>query len=209
MIVDRCPKDGASMPQEKLSISRMVLVRHARPVIDPETPPSLWELEGDAHHAVEGLAESVRHVGCDGVVVSPEPKARTTGDIIAGCLDVPIIVDPAFREQGGRHVAWLPDREFLAAVEDHFVHGDRIVLGTETSHQASERFANGIQRMSRDITCPIVVTHGRVMCGYLAKTLGVDPVQMWRSLRLPDAFMVDLGARSLQRIESWKKRREG
>lgn len=197
------------MLQDPMPVSRMVLVRHARPVIDPNTSPELWELKAGAEDDVKRLAKAIRTVGCDGVVVSPELKARRTGEILARCLELPVMIDPAFIEQGGGRVPWLPDRAFLAAVEEHFAHGDRVVFGTETSHQAAARFASGIEHASAGTTCPVVVTHGRVMCGYVANMIGVDPVPIWRSLRLPDAFIMDLSARTFRRIDARKPWREG
>ncbi len=181
--------------------ARIILVRHARPVIDPEVPAASWALAGDAAGAVARLAERLRDLGGDGVVTSPEPKARGTAGIIARCLDLPLAVDEALREQDAGNVPYLSNEAFLAAVEEHFRRRDEIVFGAESSAQAARRFASGVEAAQGRFRCPIVVTHGRVLCAYLVDAIGVDPVPLWRSLRLPDAFVVDLELRTWARVE--------
>jgi len=149
---------------------------------------------------VARLADELRHLGADGVVSSSEPKAHGTAEVIARSLDLPLTANDAFREQGGGQVPYLSDEAFLAAVAEHFRRPDEVVFGSETSAQAARRLAAGIAETRQRFRCPIVVTHGRVMCGYLAVALDVDPVPIWRSLRLPDALVVDLGARQWTRV---------
>jgi broad specificity phosphatase PhoE len=188
------------MPIHEHDRKRLILVRHARSVIAPDRPASTWALANDVRQEVEELAAAMRRLGADGVVASPEPKARGTAEIIAGCLNLSLIVEPAFREQGGDRTPFLSDAAFYAAVADHFARRDEVVFGAESSAQAAQRFAAGIDPARERFGCPIVVTHGRVMCGYLARALGVDPHPIWNSLRLPDAYAVDLAAGALERI---------
>jgi broad specificity phosphatase PhoE len=188
------------MVNSSLRGTRIVLVRHARPVIDPDRPGRTWSLAGDAREDVLRLAEAIRPLGCDGVVASPEPKARDTGGIIAGAFDVPCTVDDAFREQGGDAIPWLGDDAFKAAVADHFARPNEVVFGDESSADAARRFAAGVARARAAHGFPLVATHGRVMCGYLAQALGIDPRPIWSTLRLPDALVVDLEEKTVNRL---------
>jgi broad specificity phosphatase PhoE len=181
--------------------TRVILVRHARPVIAPDRPASTWALADDVRREVEDLAGAIRRHGADGVVASPEAKARGTAEIMATRLDLPLILDAAFREQGGDRVPFLDDEAFYAAVAEHFERSNEVVFGEESSAQAAQRFAAGVDQAHGRFARPIVVTHGRAMCAWVARALGVDPLPIWRALRLPDAFVVDVSEGTLERIE--------
>jgi broad specificity phosphatase PhoE len=180
----------------------IILVRHARPVIVPDMPAAAWRLAPDARADVARLAEAMRAHGAGGVIASPEPKARRTAEVIAERLGLSLTTDDAFREQGGGETPFLSDADFLAAVADHFACPDDVVFGAESSTHAARRFAGGIDRARAAFSLPIVVTHGRVMCGYLATALGIDPLPVWRDLRLPDAYLIDADDGTLVRIEA-------
>lgn len=180
----------------------IVLVRHARPAIDPVRPAGDWLLADDANESVLRLAEGIGAVGADGIVTSPEPKALGTARLIAGRLDLPVMVDEALREQGGDMIPWIAGpEEFRAAVREHFGRADEAVLGDEPSADAAARFAEAVERARGQFRCPVVVTHGRVMCGYLGASFGIDPMEIWETLRLPDAFVLDLVSGSVVRIQ--------
>jgi 2,3-bisphosphoglycerate-dependent phosphoglycerate mutase len=182
--------------------TRVILVRHARPIIAPDVPAESWMLAPDVGTDVEGLAESIGRYGADGVVASTEAKAHGTAEMIAHALELPLSLDPAFREQGGGQVPFLSDRDFFDAVARHFERRDEVILGSESSAQAAQRFEIGIEALGDRFACPVVVTHGRVMCAWMARALAVDPLPIWRTLLLPDALVVDLAEGTVERIAS-------
>jgi broad specificity phosphatase PhoE len=179
----------------------IVLVRHARPVIDPGRPPGEWALDELYAPDVQALVESLRPLGLDGVVTSPEPKAVGTARAIVDALGVPLSEDEALREQGSGPIPWFenPD-DFRGAVAEHFRRRDEAVFGGEASADAAGRCDGAVGRARARFRRPALVTHGRVMCGYLRDELHVDPVFIWSDLRMPDALMLDFEKRSLTRI---------
>ena len=183
----------------------LVLVRHARPLIDPRRPAATWDLHPAAGPDVAQLAEAIRPLGVDGVASSLEPKAQATAAILAERLGLPLTIEDAFREQSSEGLPWLGDEAFRAAVAEHFARPQEAVLGTESSADAARRFAAGVDRARADFRRPVVVTHGRVLCGYLAQTLGIAPLPLWSGLRLPDALLVDLAAGT---VEAFGDRKE-
>ena len=46
----------------------------------------------------------------------------------------------------------------------------------------------------------MAVTHGTVLSMYLAERLGCDPLDLWRSLHMPDAFVLDAEGGLIERI---------
>ena len=46
----------------------------------------------------------------------------------------------------------------------------------------------------------LVASHGTILSLYLAPVLGLDPYELWKSLSLPEAFVLDGDGRLLKRI---------
>jgi len=183
-------------------VKRVILVRHARPVIDPTADAASWAIDPSVHGEIERLAADISAFGCDSVVTSAEEKARSTGHLIAGMLDAPVRVDPDLGEQGAGTVPWIADDEaFRVRVIEHFRRPDDRVFGEESSSDAAARFRSSVTRWADECRCPVLVTHGRVLSAYMAAIMGVDPVPFWLDLRMPDAFMVEPDARRWWRID--------
>lgn len=62
---------------------RLILVRHAKPIIDPEVAAQGWKINGSEIGVVSRLATRLRAYGPDGIVSSLEPKALETGRVLA------------------------------------------------------------------------------------------------------------------------------
>jgi len=185
-----------------MTASRIILVRHAKPVLDASLPPRAWSLPPASHVQVERLVPPLLALGVDAVIASPEIKARQTGQVIADALHMRLAIDADIREQGGEHVPWIAREEaFRQAVVEHFARPEEAVLGEETSREAAERFSQAVARARLAYGCPVLVTHGRILSGYMGREFDVDPIKIWPDLRMPDAFEIDLDARTWTRIE--------
>lgn len=179
----------------------VVLVRHARPVINPESDPGTWAMDDSARGDVERLARAIAPLGCDIVVTSEEPKARSTGAIMGEMLGVPVRTDSGLGEQSAGTVPWIAEEgQFRARVFEHFRRPDEQVFGEETSSAAGRRLANAVDRWGAAYKCSVLVTHGRVMSAYMGIATATEPVNFWNNLRMPDAFVVDFDLRRWRRI---------
>lgn len=196
---------GTIVSRNRYEGTSIVLVRHARPVIDPGRPPGEWGLDEGYAADLASFAETLRPLGIDGVVTSPEPKAVGTARAIVDALTVPMSEDDDLREQGNGPIPWFSDDEFRRVVAEHFRRPDEIVLGAESSADAGRRFAAAVERARARFRFPALVSHGRVMCGYLAGVLERDPTPIWSDLRMPDALVLDLDRKHLSRVGEEKK----
>ena len=62
----------------------------------------------------------------------------------------------------------------------------------------AERFVGALAKHQG---APLVaVTHGTVLSVYLAERLGCDAHDLWRSLHMPDAFVLDTDGGLIERI---------
>jgi broad specificity phosphatase PhoE len=63
---------------------------------------------------------------------------------------------------------------------------------------AAARFDSAIATLGDNA---VVVSHGTVMSAWLSRQIpDLDAVGLWEQLEMPDALLVDLRARSVQRI---------
>lgn len=139
------------------------------------------------------------------IVVSPERKALETGNEMSAVLDLGVTTNDDLQEQGFGSVRFLADpAAFEAAVRLHFHDPLQAVLGDESSDAAARRFEDaldGILSTARSSSGPpIVVTHGRILASFLSRLTGEDAFSIWKSLRLPDAMMVDPERRKFSTI---------
>ena len=176
----------------------LILVRHGRPAIDPDTPPTTWPLCPEGRAAVEALAGRIAAYRPSAVAASPEPKARETADIIAARLGLAVDVDPGLHEHKRRHLSLGTEAEFREKISRIFAAPGEAVGGIETADEACERLAGALaQHKGRPL---VAVTHGTVMSLYLAKLLDCDAHDLWRSLHMPDAFVLDATGAMVERI---------
>lgn len=183
-------------------MSSVILVRHAEPVLVPERPASQWELSDRGWEDSRALGGRLAGMGIDGVFTSFETKAVETGAAIGGYLRVPVSVLDGLEEQGCDTVPWLEDANALRhLVERHFQEPRNVVMGLETSFNAGQRMARTIEAHKQGVRLPAYVSHGRVIAAYLAALTGQPAWDIWQPLRLPDALVVDLDARSFSTVD--------
>jgi broad specificity phosphatase PhoE len=176
----------------------LILVRHGRPKIDPDTPATGWPLCPEGREAVERLAERLATYAPTGIVSSPEPKAKETADILAARLGLMVEQDPGLHEHKRQHRSFGTEQEFRESVAAVFARPAEAVHGGETAHEASERIAAALAKhRGRPL---VAVTHGTVLSMYLAERLACDPLDLWRSLHMPDAFVLDADGGLIERI---------
>jgi 2,3-bisphosphoglycerate-dependent phosphoglycerate mutase len=176
----------------------LILVRHGRPAIDPDTPPTSWPLCPEGREAVERLAERLAAYAPTGLVSSPEPKAKETADILGARLGLTVALDPGLHEHKRQHRTFGTEEEFRKSVADVFAKPREAVHGGETAIEACERLGKAL---AGHTGAPlVVVTHGTVLSLYLAKHFACNAHDLWRSLQMPDAFVLDADGQLIERI---------
>lgn len=174
---------------------RLCLVRHTTPLIDPDRPAEEWDVGEDGRAQVTEILPTLEEVAATIIVSSPAPKARITAEILSQGSGLPLQFDDNLKEQGLGTVPWFPDQdEFCAIVRDHFALPEQIILGTESSRAAAQRFDRVVKGLIRD-EIPVLVSHGRIMSAWLASQVDLDAFDIWQNLQMPDALLVDMNTR--------------
>ena len=171
----------------------LVLVKHARPDVDPALPSSEWTLGVDGLQASVRLAAELRPLGLDLIVGSVEPKAAETARIVARELDVAFQTGQDLHEQERRSAGYLDASRFHAAMKQLFATPDELVFGDETGTAAGSRFGAAVDALGRvhrgKRLC--VVAHGTVIALHLEREYGADGWATWQSLDVPSYVVVD------------------
>lgn len=62
---------------------KLILIKHAMPVLRDGVPPAHWELSEEGRHATVSLAKELAVFPIVAVLTSTEPKARETARVLA------------------------------------------------------------------------------------------------------------------------------
>lgn len=181
-----------------MSGAALILVRHGRPIIDPDIPPPQWGLCPEGRDAVAALAEKLASYAPQAAISSPEPKALQTAEIIAARLGLAVVVDHGLHEHKRQHRSFGTEEEFRQRIAQVFAEPGTPSPGGESAEQAGERLAATLAKHS--VRPLLAVTHGTVLSIYVAKLLGLNAHDLWRNLHTPDAFVLDANGALIQRI---------
>ena len=137
----------------------LILVKHAMPQVDVETPAHQWRLRPEGVAGANSVAERLRsaHYRPTKVVASLEPKATETGSIIAKRLRLPFATMEGLHEHDRRAAGFLKADVFASRMRDLFAHPDAIVFGNESGSVALARFANAVDQVVSEETGDVVV----------------------------------------------------
>lgn len=190
---------------------RLLLVRHAPPLVEPGTPPQSWRLGAKAKARVLDLAKEVRSYTPSRVVTSDERKARETGTVLAEALGLPCETFPGLHEhERGLSDFFASDDAFRQAVHTFFEQPNRLIFGHETAAQAQKRFTEALATLS--VGYPgetlAVVSHGTVISLAVALWAGCDAYAFWQRLPMPALIVVEFpeGKNERTTIRVWPNR---
>lgn len=176
----------------------LILVRHGRPQIDPDIPPPHWNLSSEGRAAIVALSGALAPFAPQAVISSPEPKALQTAELIAGHIGFDIEIDTGLGEHRRPSFPFGPDAEFLVRMAAVFRQPYTSAPCDESADQALHRLTATLARYP--VRPLVAVTHGTVLSLYLARRLGLDAHGLWRSLKTPEAFVLDADGGLIARL---------
>ena len=176
----------------------LILIRHAAPAQDPNVPPPQWSLSEDGRAAARALAAKLTHLAPAAVVSSPEIKALETVRILTEGLGLEVETDPAFAELHRPKWPFSDTGTFEARVVALLETPHLSIDGAEPAGEAAARFSEGLFRHA---SRPLMVgTHGTILAAYLGLQTGGHDAEFWKSLRLPEALLLDDRGGLIERI---------
>lgn len=169
------------------STRRVHLVRHAQSRPVPGQSADTWRLTEQGHAQAAELAEYARELPLRRVVTSVEPKAATTGRVIAQALGVPCLSREGLHEHERRTVPFYARaEEFHASVRRLFDRPAELVFGEESADRTHDRFHAAVTRVMREShDDELIVTHGTVLSLLVSRANDIDTAEFWASLHMP------------------------
>ncbi|MFC4066661.1 histidine phosphatase family protein [Actinoplanes subglobosus] len=169
--------------------TRLLLVRHAMPHIEPDVPAEHWHLGAEGLTAARRLAPRIPANAY--LVASTEPKAQETLRQVTTAS--PVRADSSFAEVRRPH-EWS-DPDVYRATAQAYVQGAPMD-GWERHADAVARFDAGVAHHA-GLAFPagqtlVIGTHGLAVTLWLASRFPLRPGYFWARLRLPDLIDVDL-----------------
>jgi 2,3-bisphosphoglycerate-dependent phosphoglycerate mutase len=167
---------------------RLLLIRHAAPLILRDAPAREWPLSEKGRQACEAFAGRLATYRVTAILSSAESKARETAAILATWLGLTPGIDADLNEHWRENVPYLGRPDFEESIRRLFAEPDTLVFGQETATQAYTRFVGAVQRAlaahpDGDVA---LVTHGTVMALYAERHAGVEPFAFWQALTMPE-----------------------
>jgi probable phosphoglycerate mutase len=180
----------------------LYLIRHATPVIQPDTPARDWTLSERGAKEAEVLAGAAESWGLEAIYSSSEPKARGTALIIGDALGLPVHVVDGFDEL--RIPEWIGNsdefNELVRTVLERATSAGAPQLeplldarSPERASAAAARFADGVRIVAAGPLPAAIVSHGRVLTSYLSEYFSIEsPFDYWRAIPMPGWTSIDL-----------------
>jgi broad specificity phosphatase PhoE len=181
---------------------RLILVKHAEPVVDPDVPPNHWELSEGGKVQSEVLAERLRRYRPAAVVTSEEPKAAQTARVVAERLSVAAAAFPGLHEHDRTGAPFGTQAEFELAARGFFENPSEVVWGRESAEEARERFTGAVGAvLARHPTGDVVVVaHGTVITLFVSRFADLDAFRFWRRLGMPSLCVLQLPGYELNEV---------
>jgi broad specificity phosphatase PhoE len=182
-------------------VAVVILVRNAMPVVQPGVHPVRWRLDDLGRSAVASLAQSLPDELASPIWSSSEARAEETAEVLLASRADPraeLRLDPDLREVG-RPTSW--SSTYPEDLAGYFRHGDR--PGWEPATAVLTRVSSAIDRAVREAAgVPVaVVTHGLALSLYVGASCGLRPAGFLHSLLHPDAWLLDVAAGRLERLD--------
>ncbi len=181
--------------REDGTVTRVVLTRHAEPLIGGDTPAAEWPLTDKGRNDARVLGRRLASRSASKIVwASPERRARETA-----LLAFPsVAIDVRDQLMEVKKPWYASSAEHADAVARYLRR--EVVVGWEPRQDVIARIA----QLKSDFGSPqnmIIVSHGVFLTTWIDLEVGLeDPVSFWSNLRMPDAWELDLEEMSLEPI---------
>jgi broad specificity phosphatase PhoE len=174
-------------------MSRLILVRHAAPTVDPSRPSAEWALSDEGRAGARALSARLQRYEPAIVLSGPEAKMTGTAEILAGSIGVPAIVIPGLAEHARRSAQYGTRAEFEESIRRLFREPTELVYGDESADATFARFAQALDGALRKHAARSVlaVSGGTAISVFVGRRCGRDPFALWKSLGLPTAIVLD------------------
>jgi 2,3-bisphosphoglycerate-dependent phosphoglycerate mutase len=176
-------------------VIRLILVKHAQPVLDPAVAPREWRLGREGEEQSHRLADRLRTFLPFTLVSSPEPKALRTAEIVATTLGITSAAVDGLQEFDRPPMPIVTPEEHTRLNAPIFTTRALPMLGRESADAALARFSAAIDRSLAPLPpghTLVVIAHGTVIALLVAQQTGRDAFELWKRLECADWFELEM-----------------
>jgi len=186
---------GAYRADAMSMVRRVVLVKHAVPVLEPDIPAREWRLGEEGENQARALARRLEPFMPVGLVTSSEPKAVRTAEIVAAALGISLRIIDELEEfdRPALPIVSRADHERLNA--QIFADLSHVVLGSESGAGARGRFQSAVTRAieTADRETLVIISHGTVISLLVAAhNDDVDAFEFWKGLECGEFVVLEM-----------------
>jgi broad specificity phosphatase PhoE len=174
-------------------VTKVLLVRHAEPFMFGETPGAERPLTEKGRNEAIALGIRFAHRPLAVIWTSPERRARETA-----ALAFPSVAAEVRSQLSEVTKPWYVSSDQHATAVVKYLRGDA-VAGWERRAAVIDRIAQ-LKSGLGSFGSVVLVSHGLFITTWLDHERGLDdPFSFWTSLRMPDAWELDLDEQSFDR----------
>jgi len=185
------------------SSGRLILVKHAMPVLEASKAPAEWKLGEQGQKQAFSLIEKLKPYLPFSLYASTESKAYETAAIVAAGLNLDCTLVPGLGEIHRRPLPIMNPAEHRQLNQGIFAQRDQPVLGTESANQALARFSAAIDEQidpaQTQENC-VVVSHGTVIALFVEKHNPVDAFELWCKLNCASCVVLVMPGFRFQKL---------
>jgi broad specificity phosphatase PhoE len=191
----RLDHEARSSVRDDDPVTRIVLMRHAQPLVADGTPTDQWPLTHEGRHDAGALGRRLADGSTSTVVfTSPERKARETA-----ALAFPSIAAHVREQLSEVKRPWYATTEAFGDAVANYLSGE-VAEGWERREDIIDRLA-WLKADSTPSERMVVVSHGVLLTTWLNHEIGLeDPFRFWSNLRMPDAWELGPEENSIERV---------
>ena len=168
--------------------NKVILVKHALPILDPSKPAKEWRLGKEGELLAKALAHQLEPFLPFALASSLEPKATKTSEIISLELGVQPLPVEGLEEIDRPALPILTSEQLACSNRRIFEDLTKPAIGQESGNQALTRFGSALRRamvqLDEDRNL-VVVSHGTVISLFVARRNDLDPFELWKRLECP------------------------
>ena len=173
---------------------KLMLIKHASPLVVPGTPPEKWSLSDKGKESCNALADALRDYEPATIISSTEPKASETAQLLASRFRISSSTAEDLHEHDRSNVPHMRSGEFISHMELFFRKPNERVLGRESADQCADRFEDAVhdlldQHKTGNLA---IVSHGTVIALFIARHGGGNAFEWWRKMGLPSFAVMSL-----------------
>ena len=185
---------------------KLILIKHAKPLVDPQKSSELWRLSNEGREQAKTLAAPLLpHTRSPKSSPAKNPKPPKPPASSPLNSTSPLLPPPIFTSTTAPTSPTCAPANSISNIYELFFRrpGD-LILGKESATQALTRFEQAIDQILTDHPDGnlAIVSHGTVIALFIEKHSDRNGFQIWREMSLPSFAIFDLPEMELSELQA-------